>query len=178
MYLISTLGIGFQSSVLWTMCRVLAMVMLSEIIGLCCPSVIFDFFLFNISDFVVNRAINWNCGCKGRSCFFFVLLVYHVFKTSTLFTDLTTATVTEKSTQVTSTPDVSTAMTEFITMITSHASSPVATTSTPYTTRKVSSTTSENANYDISSVMTETLTPATTGTANVYTKLPFLSWHM
>ncbi|CAC5399843.1 unnamed protein product [Mytilus coruscus] len=48
-------------------------------------------------------------------------------------------------------------------MITSDTSSAIATNSTPYTTQELSSTTSENANNDISPVLTETSIQATTG---------------
>ncbi|VDI24024.1 Hypothetical predicted protein [Mytilus galloprovincialis] len=78
--------------------------------------------------------------------------------------DRTTKTVNEKNTQGTSATYVSTrvsVITEFINMITSDKSSIIATKNTHYTTQASSSTTSKNANNDISSVMTETSTQAT-----------------
>ncbi|XP_063436702.1 uncharacterized protein LOC134718142 [Mytilus trossulus] len=87
--------------------------------------------------------------------------------------DRTTVTMTEKNTQGTSKPSVSTrvsAMTEFMNMITSDTSSAIATKSTHYTTQDLSSTTSQNANNDISSVIIETSTPGTTGIAYGYAK--------
>ena len=103
------------------------------------------------------------------------MLVYHLVLKATLFTDRTTETVIVKNTQGTGATSVSrrvSAMTEFINMITSDTSSALSTKITPYTTQDVSRTTSENANNDISSVMTETSTQTTTGIANIDTKLP------
>ncbi|CAC5422728.1 unnamed protein product [Mytilus coruscus] len=80
--------------------------------------------------------------------------------------DRRTETVTVTNTEAASATSVYTrdsATADFMNMITSDTSSAIATNSTPYTTQELSSTTSENANNDISPVLTETSTQATTG---------------
>ncbi|XP_063436296.1 uncharacterized protein LOC134717733 [Mytilus trossulus] len=79
-------------------------------------------------------------------------------------TDRKTEIATEtKATSATSVSTRDSAMTEFMNMITNDTSSAIATEIAPYTTQVVSSTTSGNANNDISLGTTEESTQATTG---------------
>ncbi|CAG2236230.1 unnamed protein product [Mytilus edulis] len=84
--------------------------------------------------------------------------------------DRTSETVIETNTQRSSVTYVSTrdsAMTEFMNMITSDTSLAITTNSTPFTSRELSSTTSQTANNDIPPVMNETSTQAITDRTSV-----------
>lgn len=100
-------------------------------------------------------------------------MVYLLVLKSTLFTDQTPETVTNtKATSATSVSTRNSTMIEFMNMITSDTSLAIGTKSSHDTTWALSSTTSQNANNDISPVMTETSTQETTGIAHVDKKPP------